>query len=189
MKTALLVLLLVLFSTSCGIFKRDGKAEDAPSGSEKPKHTESEKPKIQKNSAFSPRCHEGDGYAECDDGNPACGTQPGSGELRVYCIDTDDSILGTASCGRGRPSYCVSIDSNAYKKPKIQKSSAFAPRCLHRNAGTVECDDGSPACGTRPGTGELQVYCINKDDTILPEIASCSNKGWGLPQCVQLVQN
>ena len=103
MKFSLLLMLLFLFSTNCGRFKRDKESDD-----DIPKETEI--PKIQKNSAFVPVC--GDTViAWCDGDNPACGTVRGSGNLKAYCIDEDDTVLGEASCFNkdlGQP-RCVPI--------------------------------------------------------------------------------
>lgn len=57
--------------------------------------------------------------------------------------------------------------------PKIQKNSAFKPVCGEHGE-LVPCASGSPACGTKPGSGELKVYCIDEDDTILPETPKCT---------------
>ena len=90
MRFFLLFVLVFLFSASC---KRKDSSDDVP--------------KIQKNSAFKPLCGEHGGLVPCASGSPACGTKPGSGELKVYCIDEDDTILSeTPKCTVGVRPIC-----------------------------------------------------------------------------------
>ena len=70
--------------------------------------------KLQKNSTFTPKCSSGSfdtrsyyGAPNCSiDTKPACGTISGSGEMNVYCIDSNDIITSAKpTCITGR-SYC-----------------------------------------------------------------------------------
>ena len=68
-------------------------------GDEEEDIVEIQSTKIQKNSAFQPSCTGQNNVLKCDKGVPACGTELGSGELKVYCIDSMDKILEEkASC-------------------------------------------------------------------------------------------
>ena len=51
---------------------------------------------------------------------------------------------------------------------KIQKNSTFQPVCDGLESRFVTCPEGAPACGTEPGSGEIKVHCINRDDVIVP---------------------
>ena len=57
----------------------------------------------------------------------------------------------------------------------IQKNSAFKPVCGNAIGNYASCDGGNPTCGTAPGSGNLEAYCIDGDDTILKE-AYCLKK-------------
>ena len=180
MKFTLLFVLLFLFSTNCGLFKRDKKAEDASS----------EKSKIQKSSAFEPRCPN-KGYffvsVKCSSGNPACGTVPGSGNLEIYCIDNNDTILDASPfcCVHGEPCikqideskdevfipYCTPFSS--FHGRKVQKNTAFIPVCDEKYV--VRCSSGNPVCGTLPGEVNLGVYCIDENDFIYDKGPFCDS--------------
>ena len=83
----IITFVIFLFFTGCD--------RSPPWIDEKPKEKPKEKLiKIQKNSSFRPSCSEENNVLPvCEKGWPACGTHPGSGVLRVYCIDKDDIIF------------------------------------------------------------------------------------------------
>lgn len=65
--------------------------------------------KIQKNSDYRPACSNGS-LASCIKSNPACGTESGSGEIKIYCIDDDDTILNLSPyCGNHSNPSCKPI--------------------------------------------------------------------------------
>ena len=66
-------------------------------------------------------------------------------------------------------------DTKNNDNPKIQKNSAFKPKCKRQTKDffSVDCSSGSPACGTTSGSGDLRVYCIDKDDIISDESPFC----------------
>ena len=85
----------------------------------------------------------------------------------------------------------ASLFSISCNKNKLQKNSAFKPVCEANfsvsNPGSVTCTSGSSACGTKFGSGTMNVYCIDESDTILTT-AKCSN-GDVQPVCEQLLRN
>ena len=100
-------------------------------------------------------------------------------------------FLFSTNCGR----FKRDKESDTSKKPKIQKNSNFRPACGDVKLGYVKswCSSGGePACGTESGSGNLRVYCIDKDDTILKGKASCFNRALEQPRqphCTQLIQS
>ncbi|MDE0092625.1 MAG: hypothetical protein OXN83_05025 [Oligoflexia bacterium] len=100
-----IAIIFLCFFTVCS---KDDQQQEQVSGQESAKTTDDSftegGEKIQKNSSFKPECRGEDSlnriYSSiiCEIGEPVCGTQHGSDELKAYCIDDNDNIMGPASC-------------------------------------------------------------------------------------------
>lgn len=197
MKFALLFIFLFLFSTGCGLFK-DKKNADSE---------ETKKIKIHRKNEFTPKCDQNkiSNKVTCGLGQAVCGIEfEDSDIIKVYCVDADNTRLATALCCKEYDDACkkrtigpivileilAPVPNCSPSRPKIQKNSAFTPDC---DGGPIVCQSGNPACGTKPGSGDLKVYCIDTDDTILETAAYCGDIdnyiGHREPRCVQLVQS
>ena len=126
----------------------------------------------------------------CPNGKPVCGTKPGQNELKGYCVDANDVLLSEATCVlESDKSYigspqCVQPEETT-EITKIQKSSGFKATCLLSTE--VQCPtNGIPTCGTVDGI-TIEVYCIDQNDNILSDSASCSS-GY-IPTCEPMEQD
>lgn len=143
----------------------------------KPTETEN---KIQKNSTFEPFCESKSIISShcCDSlidvrcehkGYPVCGTEPGSGRIEVHCIDINDIILKNTRPECDGRLTCKEISTEKLEvTTKIQKNSNFQATCTNLGSKSdVKCTEGTPACGTKPGSATISVYCIDLNDNIL----------------------
>ena len=159
----------------------------------------------QMGSDFTPVCEGEIGFSfsrvKCgpnsvQEGDPVCGTTLKNTDLIAYCMDSDSTVVGRACCKYAgdtcsQPARCVQLSV-------IQKNSAFAPEC-EGSGHEVKCPsqrllEGSPACGTESGSGDLLAYCINENDQILGRAQCCDTYPIDestcryLSHCTQLIQ-
>ena len=90
-------------------------------------------------------------------------------------------------------SSCDNKNANESAAVTIQQNNSFIGICDHlfslsTSPISLNCPNGKPICGTKPGQNELKVYCIDANDVLLSE-AHCiseSDKSYiGSPQCIQ----
>lgn len=140
--------------------------------------------KIQKYSTFQPVCEKSKSarccikntHIKCETegtGNPVCGTKPGEGKIKAYCIGINDDIIREIEevrCGEKKYSGGEPVCQETVERrvAKVQKNSNFQPTCADSESKFVKCTEGWPVCGTIPGSTTMNVYCIDMDsDNVL----------------------
>ena len=159
---------------------------------------------IQKDSNFTPVCEEANySRVECSSGGePVCGTTLKNADLIAYCIRSDDTVISSEACCKYDGDICLQ-PTRCIQLPVIQKNSAFVSVC-EESGHYLKCLFGdrhfeeSPACGTKPGSGDLLAYCIDENDQILGRARCCESEydgyvesscRWYFSRCTQLIQS
>ncbi len=174
MKIIILLMLCSLFTiTSC---KNKKAATEAPEESNK----------IQKNSAFKAAC-QSHHIIKCKTGNPACGTKPGEGELKVYCIDGNDIILSNQPiCGiteeaNDHSAHCTQLTETSPDQIRIVSVVTHTPVCIDISNNTVstikpECTFGNKViCGTSPDNAIVTLYCVDENNLLQSDYVKCKS--------------
>lgn len=175
MKIIILLMLCSLFTiTSC---KNKKAATEAPEESNK----------IQKNSAFKAAC-QSHHIIKCKTGNPACGTKPGEGELKVYCIDGNDIILSNQPiCGiteeaNDHSAHCTQLTETSPDQIRIVSVDTHIPVCTNILDNTVSVTkpkcrfgNGKVICGTSPDNITVTVYCVDENNLFQGDNPTCKS--------------
>ena len=183
-----LITLLILFSlfavTSCK--NKKAQIDEKEEGN-----------KIQKNSAFKPACQSSK-TVTCNTGNPACGTEPGAGELKIYCIDENDIILsdqpicGITEADDDYSAHCTQLTETSPDEIRIVDTATHTPVCIdisNETTSTVKpkCTFGNSKiiCGKRPGDNIINLYCVDENNMVQVDYPTCESSPQALlsPKC------
>ncbi len=79
------------------------------------------------------------------------------------------------------------------EKVKLQKNTSFQPECVHIHNNSVSKDltcsnKGIVACGTVPGSININTYCIDSNDNILENSTPTCKSDNREDQCMLIVQ-
>ena len=181
-----LILISLFFISGCK-YKKDGKEDQE----------KEEGNKIQKNSAFKPACQSSNTVI-CNTGSPACGTEPGAGELKIYCIDENDIILsdqpicGITEADDDYSAHCTQLTETSPDEIRIVDTATHTPVCVdisNETTSTVKpkCTFGNSKiiCGKRPGDNIINLYCVDENNMAQSDYATCESSPQALlsPKC------